>query len=215
MRRRASAVVRDDAELRAGRVRDGREATVRRVLRGPHHAAAELLDPRDRRIGVAHGEVDRPVRRLVAGVGRVVHDPRELPLTLAERRVAELVRVAHRVHVPAEDVAVERDGRLVRAGVELEPGRVPLSPVTSKPFCWFGCQAPTCAPPGSVIIVELPFSPTTIGANSTLPPCLGVAAAIASTSSVMRWTPHASGYPCSPSLRMQPATCLPSFENVK
>src|SRR4029079_11730612 len=99
------------------------ETTVRRVLGRAHDAASELLDPRDRLVGVAHGEVDRPVRRLVAGVGRVVHDPRELPLTLPERRVAELVRVAHRVHVPAEDVAVEGDGRLVRAGVKLEPGR--------------------------------------------------------------------------------------------
>ena len=53
----------DHAVVRALVVRDGREATVRRVLRGPHHAAAELLDPRDRRIGVAHGEVDRQPRR--------------------------------------------------------------------------------------------------------------------------------------------------------
>ena len=92
---------------------------------------------------------------------------------------------------------------------------VPGSPVTSKPFIWFGCQAPTIAPPGSFTRVELPFSPTTIGSNATEPPCSGVAFATASTSSVRRWTPQASGNPCSPSLRMQPPTCLPSFVKVK
>jgi hypothetical protein len=34
----------------------------------------------------------------------------------------------------------------------------------------FGCQAPIVAPPGSRISAKLPFSPTSIGAISTVPP---------------------------------------------
>ena len=48
-------------------------------------------------------------------------------------------------------------------------------------------------PPGSLIIAELPFSATSIGPISTEPPCSVVAFAVRATSSVMRWTPHASG----------------------
>jgi hypothetical protein len=92
---------------------------------------------------------------------------------------------------------------------------VPFSPVTSNPFIWPGSHAPTCAPPGSATIVERPLSATCIGSNCTWPPFAGVLLAMASTSSVIRWIVHVSGIPCSPSLAMQPATCLPSFVNVK
>ena len=75
----------------------------------------------ERRVDVRDLEVDVPAGRLV----RVVHDPGEGVLVLPERRVAELVRVAHHVRVPAEHVAVERHRVVVRTRVELEPRRRP------------------------------------------------------------------------------------------
>jgi hypothetical protein len=66
-----------------------------------------------------------------------------------------------------------------------------------------------------LIIADLPFSATSIGPISTEPPFSAVAVAARSTSSVIRWMPHASGYPIDPSLCMQPATALPSFVKTK
>ena len=100
-----------------------REPSVRRVLGGLNDLAAERHDLLERRVRVLDLEVDGPVGGVVAGVRRVVHDPRELAVALAEGRVAELVRVAHRVRVPLEDVPVEAHGLAVVTGVELEPRR--------------------------------------------------------------------------------------------
>ena len=59
--------------------------------------AAELDDLGERGVGVVDPEVDRPVRGHALGQERRrVHDPGERAVAFAERRVAELGRVAHR-----------------------------------------------------------------------------------------------------------------------
>jgi hypothetical protein len=96
--------------------------------------------------------------------------PASASLALAERRVAELVRVAHRVRVPAEHVAVERDRVVVapvcssnHAGARLAGDLEPLHLVRLP-----RADGPSRPGPDHR---ELPFSATSIGAISTAPPC--------------------------------------------
>src|SRR5215203_5614891 len=121
---RALADVRaDQLEARPCRVEHGGQAAVGRVLRRVLDCAAELLGLPERGVDVVDLEVDRPGRGRTLGLERgCVHDPGLHRLALAQRRVAELLRVARGVWVPAEDVAVEADALVVVARLELEPG---------------------------------------------------------------------------------------------
>ena len=129
---------------RAGRTACPRRAA-RSSRRGRHRAG-------EGGVGVLDAEVHRPARRLRGRPEvRRVHDPGERVLALAECRVAELGRVAHRVRVPAEDVAVERDRASYVAGVQLEPpGRARLRRTCRSPRAAPGCQMPMRPLPGSV-----------------------------------------------------------------
>src|SRR5205807_3722345 len=94
-----------------------------------------------RGVGVGDAEVDRPLPGYAFGEkARGIHDPCEPALALRERRVAEVGRVAHDIGVPAESVAVEADGGVVVAGVQLEPARG--ASLTEDTEAWVGARLP-------------------------------------------------------------------------
>src|SRR5215213_1081355 len=114
----------DQFETRPRRVENGGKTAVGGVLRRILDRAAELLGLHERRVDIVDLKVDRPGGgRALRLEGGCVHDPCLHRLALAEGRVAELLRVAGRVRVPAEDVAVEADALVVVARLQLEPRR--------------------------------------------------------------------------------------------
>jgi len=70
---------------------------------------------------------------------------------------------------------------------------------------------PMAAPPASVTMAMVPSSMTSIAGTRTWPPLAAAASVAALASSVARYTDQTSGVPDWPSLRMQPATWIPSF----
>src|SRR5262245_27005863 len=117
-------------EAGAGGVGERGQAAVGRVHGRGHNGGTQPDRAVDGGVGVGHREVHGPVvgpalrQRDVA-----VHDARQLVLAFAQRRVAEVVRIAHHVGVPPEDPLVEAHGRVVVAGVQLEPaGGAVLAP---------------------------------------------------------------------------------------
>jgi hypothetical protein len=126
---------------------------------------------------------------------RSVHDPGQRFLAVPQRGVAEGRSVAHDMGVPAEHLAVEGDGALVVAGVQLEPAR--RAGLVDDPEALVAAGLPD-ADCGATRVADdamVPRSATSMALTRTWPPWAAVASTAFLASSVAKYTDHTSGKP--------------------
>jgi hypothetical protein len=67
------------------------------------------------------------------------------------------------------------------------------SPIICVPVILFSCHTPITAPEGSWMNAIVPWSPTSIGATTTLPPAASAFLTVSAASAVPMYTDHAVG----------------------